>query len=83
MSVTIDISAETAARLAQQAQVAGTDVVTYVERLVSEAAAVQSLDEQLAPIREAFAASGMTDAELIDLLTEAQSDYRRELASRT
>lgn len=78
MSLTIDIDAQTESRLRCQAAAAGTDLTGYVARLVREVASRPSLDEALAPLREEFAASGMTDAELTDLITVAQAGHRRE-----
>lgn len=81
MSLTIDIDPQTEARLRRQAEAAGTDLPGYVARLVREAAGRPALDEALAPLRREFAASGMTDAELTDLITGAQAGYRRDAAA--
>ena len=81
-SLTIDIDPQTEARLRRQAEAAGTDLTGYVARLVREAAGRPSLDETLAPLRREFAASGMSDAELTDLISTAQAGYRRDAADR-
>ncbi len=49
---------------------AGQQVYVYVESLVNTVNTVptQTLDEILKPVRDAFAASGMTDDELAELL---------------
>ena len=59
MVLSINLNAQTEARLREQAQAAGKDVKTYASQLVEKAAATPSLDEVLAPIRKHFAASGI------------------------
>ncbi len=50
----------------------------FVAQLVEQAAAKPSLDEMLAPLRQQFAQSGISDEELIADITEAQAEYRAE-----
>ena len=45
---------------------------------VKQAAARRSLDELLAPIHKEFAATGISDDELIIDITNAQAEYRAE-----
>jgi hypothetical protein len=78
MSVTIEIDPKTEARLRRQAEAAGTDFNAYISRLVEDAASRRSLDEILAPLRQEFAASGMSEDELVDLITTTRDAYRRE-----
>jgi hypothetical protein len=78
MSLTIEINPQTEARLRRQAEAAGRDLGTYVAALIEEAASRRSLEEVLAPLRQEFAASGMSDGELVDLITTAQDAYRRD-----
>ena len=48
----------------------------YVTQLVERAADKRSLDEVLEPLRAKFAASGVSDDELVQDITDAQADYR-------
>jgi hypothetical protein len=76
MVLSIEIAPQTEARLRQLAQAVGKDVGTYVSQLVEEAAAKGALDDVLTPLREKFAAMGVTDEELVSDITEAQAEYR-------
>jgi hypothetical protein len=81
MSVTIEIPPKTEELLREQAKAAGAELGDYVSKLVEEAAMRRSLDVLLAPLRSEFAASGMGENELVELITTTQASYRRE--SRT
>jgi predicted DNA binding CopG/RHH family protein len=83
MLLSIDITSETESRLREQAEAAGMDVQTYVSELIEQAAARPSLEEQLAPVRKAFAQSGVSDQELIADITEAQAEYRASNQKKT
>jgi len=83
MVLSIDITSQAEARLRKQAQAAGKDVKTYVSDLVEQAAARPSLDEVLAPLRNEFEDSGISDQELIEDITEAQAQYRAENHKKT
>lgn len=78
MVLSIEIAAQTEARLREQAKAAGTDIDTYVAQLVENAAARPAFDEMLDSHRKQFEATGITDEELISDITKAQSDYRSE-----
>ena len=54
----------------------GIDIVTFAGRALRREAARPLLDDILKPVRDAFAASGMTDDELADLL-EAEKHAMR------
>ena len=83
MVLNIDITSATELRLRRQAEAAGKDVQTYVSELVEQAASRSSLEERLAPIRRAFAQSGVSDEELIADITEAQAEYRASIHKKT
>ncbi len=77
MSLTITLSPEAVRWATDRAALLGEDVSTYVARLVEQVAGTSpSLDEVLAPVRQAFAESGMTDDELGDLLEDAKHAAR-------
>jgi hypothetical protein len=82
MTFTLKLAESEEQRLAQQAQAAGIDVQTYVERIVRAAASRPPLDEMLRPVHEAFAASGMTDDDLGDLLEQAKHEMRAQRHAR-
>jgi hypothetical protein len=76
MVLSVDIGSQTEARLRQKAEAAGKDIRAFVADLLDQAAAKASLEEVLAPLRRQFAASGISDEELIDDITRSQSEYR-------
>jgi hypothetical protein len=76
MVLQIEIAPQTEQRLRERAQAAGKDVTAYVSQLVEQAAAKPNIDEILAPLRESFEASGVSDAELIADITAAQGEHR-------
>ena len=78
MVLSIEIPPTTEERLRRQAKAAGKDVSTYVSELVEMASARDSLDEELAAIRNQFAATGVSEEELLGDVTAAQSEYRAE-----
>jgi len=78
MVLSIEIPPQTEARLRRQAEAAGKDVREYLSELIARATAKPDLDEVLAPVRRQFAETGITDAELVDDITEAQAEYRAQ-----
>ena len=76
MVLNVPISAEAEAKLKAKAQAAGVDIATFAARTLERVAARPSLDEVLAPLREEFDRSGMTEEELTDLLEEAKHEMR-------
>jgi hypothetical protein len=83
MVLSIEIPPQTETRLRQQAEAAGKDVRTYVTELVEQAAERPALDEVLADLRRQFAATGISDDELIRDLTEAQAEHRADKQKKT
>lgn len=81
--LSIDITSQTESRLRTQAEAAGKDVKTYVSELIEQVAARSSLEEQLDPIRKAFAQSGIADEELIADITDAQAEHRSDKQKNT
>ncbi len=73
MIITVDLSPEVESRIKLQAASNGVQMDVYVKSLIEEAAArreridalaAKSFDEILAPMREGFAASSLTEDEL-------------------
>lgn len=80
MEVTIIVPDEAKVALEQQVHEQGCrDITTYVERLITtDLLAATSFDEILAPIRQTFHASGMTEDEAETLFAEARAEVRQE-----
>ncbi len=77
MEITISVAPKIEGILAQKAAAEGQNIKEYIESLVERQAVRSSLDEILAPMREDFAKSGMTEDEL-DALVKAESRAMRE-----
>ncbi len=84
MTLTISIPPAAEARLREIAEASGTDLSTYVSKLLEQTAAKNSLEEILDPLRREFADARTTDEQLIEEITAAQAAYRtgkhREIA---
>jgi len=78
MTLQISLSPVAEARLRQRAVASGQDVSSYAQRLLDEALRKPTLDEILAPVREEFETSGMTEDELSELLETAKHEMRLE-----
>jgi hypothetical protein len=66
--LTISLPPDVLTRLEERANAEGVDVATLAGRALRREATRPLLDEILKPVRDAFAASGMTDDELAELL---------------
>lgn len=80
MELTINVPDETKSDLERRARARGyTDVSKYIERLIStDLLAAKSFDEILAPIRQMFQESGVSDGELESLFEEAREEAYQE-----
>jgi len=78
MVLNVPISPDVEAKLKAKAAEAGVDVRTFVALTLERAASRPSTDEILAPLRAEFEASGMGEAELIELLETAKHEMRAE-----
>ena len=76
--VTLRISEQTHAKLAEQAANSGQDISAVASDLVERAIARPTLDEIMAPVREQVAASGMSDEDLDNFLHGELEAHRRE-----
>lgn len=76
MTLRVPVSDEIEARLRQLAEAGGQPVEQVAARLLEDAVRRPTLDEVLAPVREEFAASGMTEDQLSELLERAKHDMR-------
>jgi predicted transcriptional regulator len=78
MSLTITLSADLEAKIQEAAARQGQDAEAYVIDAVQRALRKRSLDEILAPVREQFAASGLTEEELTALVKAEHRALWRE-----
>lgn len=80
MTITITLPPATEERLRAEAQATGKDISTLVLEAVEArlSLAQMSLRAILAPVHENFRRSGMTEAELDTLLTDALAEARAE-----
>lgn len=80
MELIITVPDEAKVALEQRARERGySDVTTYVERLITtDLLAAKSFDEILAPIRETFQASGMSEDEVDALFEGAHEEAYQE-----
>ncbi len=78
MDITIHLSSAAEAKLKERAAATGQPPDAVASRIVEEAVTTPTLDEVLAPVREDFARSGMTDDELGDFLEDVKHKMRRE-----
>ena len=83
MVLTFSISAEAEEKLKARAAAAGVDVGAYVATLVEQSTGEPlGLTEISGTVADEFAASGMSEDELADLLEEAKHEMRGERRSR-
>lgn len=69
-----DVPEEHIRQIELRAQHAGTGSVEYIKRLIARDLETPTLDEILAPIRQGFAESGLTEDELTALFEEARDE---------
>jgi hypothetical protein len=94
MTVTITLPPETEEKLRRRAAESGQTLEAYLQQLAErhassgnvkpahEPASERTFDQILAPVREGFAKSGLTDEELTDLFEEAREEAWREKQQR-
>ena len=79
MTITLRLSSEEERRLLERATESGQDVASYVYRLVQkDITRPSTLSEILAPVREDFRRSGMTEDELGSLIEEVRDEAWQE-----
>jgi hypothetical protein len=79
MTLTIDLKPETEAKLKNRAVALGYGVGDYVEKLIEEdSERMRSIDEIFAPLHKEVKESGISDAELDELFTQARREYFAE-----
>jgi hypothetical protein len=90
MTLTLDLPPELEKKLRERATASGQDVAGYLYRLIERevlgtsggeapaASTGKTFDQILAPIREGFQQSGMTEEELTALFEEAREEVWQE-----
>jgi 5'-deoxynucleotidase YfbR-like HD superfamily hydrolase len=76
--MTIDIPLEVKAALQRKAQGAGKDVRIFVQDMIARQALRPSLDEILAPVRQEFETSGMSEDELDSFMNSVREKAYRD-----
>jgi hypothetical protein len=85
MTITIDLNPEEERRLSERAARHGEDVGSFIHRLIAREiqTPATTLDQVLAPVRQQFEESGMTDEELATLVEEVREEIWREKHGRS
>lgn len=78
MDVTFTISDETAKQLLLRASKEGTDISSLMTKIAEREAKKPALDELLAPVRQQFLESGLSEKDLTELVKEERRAMRRE-----
>ena len=78
MELTISVPKEVESVLAQKVAAEGKDIKSFVEGIITTQALRPKLDEILASVRVDFAASGMTDDELDELVESERQEIWEE-----
>lgn len=79
MTITLRLSPDEEKKLLERATESGQDVTSYVRQLIQcDISKPVSLSEILAPVREDFRRSGMTEDELASLIEEARDEVWQE-----
>ncbi len=76
MTVELSLSPKAENYLRGQAAAQGKDVAACAAELLDRAVSRLTLDKVLAPIRADFEASGLTEEELTDFITQELDDHR-------
>jgi hypothetical protein len=75
MMLTLDLEPDMKSQLEKRARANGCDIERYVKKLIEEdVSRERTLDEILAPFRQAVERSGISDDELGSLFTEARKE---------
>jgi hypothetical protein len=78
MTLDIQLSARAEKRLRERAKASGLDLAEYVRKIVEEEATQPTLDEILAPVRDDFARSGMTEEGILQFGSDLVNKVRGE-----
>jgi hypothetical protein len=85
LTLTLTLPPETERKLRACAAASGQDIASFALRAIQEklqSTPLPTMDERLAPLRQEFRDSGMTEDELYELLKEARDEVRRKRRER-
>ena len=82
MEITVNISDEAGRMIFARANKEGKDVAAFAAKVLEREAKKPNLDDLLARLRAQFAASGVTEDELTQLVKEERRAIRREKAEQ-
>jgi len=69
-------------KLLRRAAAAGEPIESFAGRILADAVNAPTIDEILAPVRQRFAASGMTEQQLSELLEAEKHAMRQDRRDR-
>ncbi|CAN5363565.1 hypothetical protein BH20ACI1_BH20ACI1_01560 [soil metagenome] len=81
-TVTISLPKDVGNVLEKRAEDSGLDVETYIKNIVETQAKKMTLDETLAPIRQAVEKSGLNEDELDGIFRQARREVSQERKER-
>jgi len=77
-SITLELTPEVVRRISERASKAGTDAEAYMAGIIEREAVMQTFDEILAPVRQGFAESGLSEDEWTEIFEEELGAVREE-----
>lgn len=83
MQLTIRLSRRAREKLAKRAAQSGQDLNRYTSELIEQAVTCPTLDELLAPVRDDFAKSGMSEEQVMALGRRELEALRRERRAKS
>jgi len=83
MTLTIAIAPEVEAKLLKRAAESGQDVAEYAANLIRQGVTALTFDELLAPVRQDFARSGMSDDEIMEFGRQQLDALRAEKGAKS
>ena len=75
LSLKVKLSPQAKSKLVEEAARTGRDIDAYASELLEHAALAPSVESLLAPLRQEFAESGVTDDQLLEQVNEARDEY--------
>ena len=81
--LTISIPEDVALKLQKRAAGSGTTAPEYVAQLVADSVNKPTIDDILAPVRDDFAKSGMTEEQILDFGREVLNRVRQEKKAKS
>jgi hypothetical protein len=79
--ITIDLTNDIKVALERKAK--GQDIKIFIQTLVNKQAMRPSLEEELAPVRQEFRESGMSENELDNFLNSVRKTYLKEKTGKS